>query len=217
MQKERVWLIYFNPCGSAIVGDYGNRTCAHPQCGEIPCLKKASYQAADEIIKGSDSHSEKAELVEYISSLSGTNVIGVDNQVILVRPQNASHLADNVIARGQQIIDGIESCIRNTTPIGPGTISRLPMEERVIANRLRELNQAARTFHGNENGARQLAVEIEGELRKALRFGLTSIDLIARQALAYGLADQIPFIDSSGLIFIGDPSKITKLPGRFSR
>jgi hypothetical protein len=211
MLKELTWLIYFNPCGSFLVGKYGNRFCESSDCGHLHCLKHKSFLAAGALIRGGNIPTERRELSSFLEQLVSKQVIDINGQNQLVNSQNIPELTDTVLVRANKIIDGIESCMQNTIPIDENTVSTLPFEERKIMFDLSELTRRTANFSGNETAARQLALEIKEKLRLALKFDLGRLDLIARQSLAYGLADEMPSIDNSGLIFMGEPRKITKL------
>ena len=209
MTKEIVWLQYFNPCGAMVVEGYGNKRCVSKNCGRFPCLQRASYIAAEAILGGSDTRTEKQELTDYLGGLVGKPIVDLDGNTIQVKNEQLGQISDQVVAQANRFIDGVESCIRNTEPVGPETMSNQPSEEQQILGEIYELNQQARRFKGNQADARKLASEIQAKLSEALDFGLGRIDLIARQALGYGLADRLPFIDATGLIFLGDPLNIT--------
>ena len=81
-------------------------------------------------------------------------------------------------------------------------------EERETLESVWKVNQRMHSFRGNRNQAVLLALEMKAALRKAINMGMGNLDLIVRKALAYGLADQIPEIDTTGKICVGDPESI---------
>lgn len=211
MSTELSWLPNFNPCGLKLVGDYGNKFCTCPECNQLPCLRQASYLTATAILKSHTVLTENSISTDYTQTLVGQRFIDINGQIIEVKPQNISHLTDAVVLLANEIVSGIKSCVRNTLPFSPEDIHKLPIEEQKIFFSLAVLSKNLKNFHGTEAEARQLAVEIQDKLKLALEHNLGRFDLIASMCLIFGLADESPGIDESGLILIGEPRTIVKI------
>ncbi|KKU12298.1 MAG: hypothetical protein UX19_C0002G0005 [Candidatus Woesebacteria bacterium GW2011_GWA1_45_8] len=208
MTKEQIWLKYFNPCGSEVMNGYVIQTCVSQDCNKLPCFAKSSYKMAGFLLEGGTIEAEKEEFERYLGSLTGKSVVTPKGETVVLGQDNIRELVDSVANRAVLIVDGVRQCITKTVPIYEGYMSTRSPEERAALESVQKVNQRLRSFKGSRDRAVSLALEMKGALQKALDMGLGNLDIIARQALIYGLADQIPGIDTTGTILIGDPERI---------
>ena len=160
------------------------------------------------LLEGGTIEAEREEFETYLGSLMGKFVVTPNGETVVLGQDNIRELVNSVANRAELIVNGVRQCVAKTVPIFEGYINTRSPEERAALESVQEVNQRLRSFRGSRDQAVSLALEMKGALQKALDAGLGNLDIIARQALVYGLADQIPGIDTTGTILIGDPEGI---------
>lgn len=202
---EATWLELFNPCGMEVILGFVHQTCL-PECEGRVCLRKTSYSVAGYLLEGADEARERTEVESSIvtNGLLGQDVVAPDGQVFRLNRENVPDVVDNIMTRGQRIVAGVRQCMENTEQVGPLTWENSPPDLQQVFQRVVELEEATRTFDGTRTQAVVLADQMQSALREAIDLGGGNLGVIARFALKFGLADQLPAVDSSGLVFVGN-------------
>lgn len=210
-ETARLWYPNFTPCAAELVEGYGNRICSIEHTPREICLKHSAFLMTKFVLEGSTIDEELREIASYLRPHRGERIIDILGQRVPLTDANLGEALAQVRRQCCKILAGIEACTKNTRQITPEAISCLPLEQQAVLRKLYDLNRKANEFRGNQAQAQVLVSEIGTALASALDMGLGKFGVIARNAIAYGQADKLGFVDPTGLLFIGNPDQIVRL------
>lgn len=189
---------------------YVLKRCPTESCGSCVCLRKISFEMAKYLLAdGASVESELDDVMDYMrSNLVGKRVVSVDGSTLILNLENIKVEAEKVKNRAVTTVNGIKSCVSQCDTEPETYFSRSSAELQEVLTRCGDLAGKISRFNGSLVQARALADQMQSTLSEALDLGAGNLGIIVRQALAYGLADKLPAIDPSGLIFTGNLERL---------
>lgn len=211
--SSRSWHLYFSPCGVEPVAGFVIKTCP-PACGEAICMRQLAYQMAGYLLEGGVIEEEKAEVVAGLRRRFGQAAVSTDGNKFILDEVSLGTEVDKVAERAGRTVEGIRECMRKVDADPVTYYEKAAPEMREALMEVRAMSERAGNFGGTLAAAVVLAGEMREKLGRALDLGADDLGVIVRQALAFGLADRILEIDSTGLIFVGDVQQLRPKSGR---
>lgn len=212
MTPEEKWLEFFNPCGMEIVAGFVHQACPQECEGKV-CLRKTSFQAAKYLLQGSEQETETREVEQFIVArgLLNKEVVGPNETLVFLTRENAHSVATEVVSRAKRIVRGVRQSVANTEQLDSLTWEDCsnPLQESLL--RVKKLEEDVRIFSGSKTQALALADQMHSALAETIECGGGNLGIIARLALKFGLADQLPAIDTTGLVFVGNIERLQQL------
>lgn len=217
MSAEREnWHMYLNPCGSQPVRGFALKRC-FPACEERPkpiCLASGAFQIVGYLFRGSTVETERRDYKDFLRGNLGQVVVDLEGNPVTLTFDNIDSITDTAVARAQGLLLAANRCIEMTRPLSEEYYTQCTDEQREVLNRMTDLNDEAGRFIGNREQARELIDKMRVTLAKAIELDLDELGLVTRQAIAYGLGEQV--LEKRGISADVIPTKLGKL-GRISR